>query len=242
VRRRATQTLKRPARQFLRRLGYEITAHEADSDLGMQNLLAARGIQTVIDVGANQGQYADHVRTLGFQGHIHSFEPGSAAFALLERASRQDPTWEAHQLALGSEAGVAELMVAQNSVSSSLLPVERAHLDAAPQSRTDSTERVTVSTLDRECERAEGPLLVKIDTQGYELPVLRGARDTMSRIAAVQVELSFAPLYAGQSSYLGLLTFLADAGFTPFQLIPGFSDPQSGRLLQADLVTVRETA
>ena len=241
ARRSAKQSFKRPARQILHRLGYEISATQADAVGGLARLLEAKQVRTVIDVGANQGQYADQVRHLGFRGRMHSFEPGAAAYAQLSRAARSDPTWTVHQLALGSEPGVADLQVSHNSVSSSLLAVEKTHVDAAPESRTDRTEQVRVSTLDAECAEVEGPVLLKIDTQGYELPVLRGASRLLDRVEVVQVELSFVPLYAGQSHYLELLGFLEDAGFAPFQLIPGFSDTRTGRLLQADLVSVRKT-
>ena len=81
--------------------------------------------------------------------------------------------------------------------------------------------------------------LLKIDTQGYEAPVLDGAGDLLSRFAAVSLELSFVPLYEGQQLYDQLTGRLRDAGFTLYCLDAGFGDPRTGRMLQCDGLFVR---
>ncbi|MCA1694626.1 MAG: FkbM family methyltransferase, partial [Actinobacteria bacterium] len=83
--------------------------------------MAQHGINVVFDVGANQGQYGQTLRALGFQGAIISFEPLGRAFRHLEAATEGDASWIAVNAALGEESGSRSLMVAGNSQSSSLL-------------------------------------------------------------------------------------------------------------------------
>jgi hypothetical protein len=83
-------------------------------------------------------------------------------------------------------------------------------------------------------------VLLKIDTQGYELEVLRGAPAMLARASAVQIEMSLAPLYEGQLLMRDLWQVLEDAGFELWTLVPVFVDPGSGRLLQVDAAFFRK--
>jgi hypothetical protein len=111
-----------------------------------------------------------------------------------------------------------------------------AHRTAAPGSDYVATEPVTVTTLAAVVEEHgldPARTMVKIDTQGFEDEVLRGAGDLVGRFAALQLELSFVELYAGQRLHDELVRDLGSAGYRIHQLEPGFSD-QQGRLLQVD--------
>lgn len=136
------------------------------------------GIDTVLDVGANIGQYGSALRASGFDGRVVSCEPLSQAFAQLSRRAKSDPRWTALQTAVGDCSGVLEINVSANSYSSSILPMADAHLEAAPGSHFIGTEKVPVTTvadlvLDQRVTPARA--LLKVDTQGYEGPVLDGA-------------------------------------------------------------------
>jgi hypothetical protein len=88
--------------------------------------------------------------------------------------------------------------------------------------------------IDQYVDSAEGGLL-KIDTQGYEMEVLRGARRSLTdKINAVQTELSLVELYDGQPLLLDVCNFLKQYNFNLRHIIPGFKDPISGALLQLD--------
>jgi hypothetical protein len=86
---------------------------------------------------------------------------------------------------------------------------------------------------------ATGTILLKVDTQGYEMEVLKGAGGLLGRTVALQLELSLVPLYEGAPTIAQMISFAADNGFELFNLIPGFRDKRSGRLLQADGFFVR---
>jgi hypothetical protein len=77
-------------------------------------------------------------------------------------------------------------------------------------------------------------IFCKLDVQGYESRVLAGAKELLKRIAGLQMELSLAPLYDGQSSFNELLDTMAQQGFEIYGFTPGFVDPRSGRMLQVD--------
>lgn len=232
------QKLKEPLRALFERLGYDIVPLERAEHEIFIGVMACHRIDLVLDVGANQGQYARRLRTLGFQGRIVSMEPGRDAFALLERRAGRDPLWDAKRLALGERSERLELRVSENSVSSSLLDVGDRHLAAAPDSRTTKSEAVQVEPLDS-LDVGGQRILLKIDTQGYELPVLHGAGGTLSRCRVLQLEVSLARLYDGQTDYIRLLEHVRDLGFNVVNLLPGFREATTGQLLQFDLLAER---
>jgi FkbM family methyltransferase len=238
-------TLKHQIRQLALRAGIDMHRYNAveSAQARLLHQLRTHDIDTVIDVGANDGGYGSLLRQGGYQGTIVSFEPLSAAHAGLLQATAGDPLWHvAPRLALGECAGQARINIAGNSASSSLLPMKGLHADAAPTSRYVGTEAVAVMALDEfthpALEQARNVLL-KIDTQGYEMPVLHGARRWMQRLAGVQLELSVAPLYEGQVLHGELMAHLAAQGLELWNLMPGFVDPASGRMLQFDGVFFR---
>jgi FkbM family methyltransferase len=201
-------------------------------------------IDLVVDVGANTGQYGRSIRALGYRGPIVSVEPQSACHPALEAASTSDGNWTFERCALGETDGTLELHIAGNSLSSSLLPMLNRHVDAAPSSKYVRSERVPVRRLDDVLADATGHerLWLKVDTQGYEWPVLRGADKTLARTAVLELELSLQPLYEGQMLLPEMLAGLSELGFALAALHEVFTDPASNELLQVDGMFVHRTA
>ena len=83
---------------------------------GLWDFLDTRKVDLVIDVGANAGQFAREIRSMGYRGRIHSFEPLAAAFAELEGHAARDPLWDVSNVGVGSRAGKLEINIARNSV------------------------------------------------------------------------------------------------------------------------------
>ncbi len=205
---------------------------------------AGSGVEVVLDVGANAGQFAQGLRRSGYQGRIVSFEPLSEAHAALSRAAADDPLWDvATRCAVGAAEGQAEINVSANSYSSSLLPMLAAHQDAAPHSAYRDKESCTVVTLDSFIARGfADPMTtfgLKIDTQGFEAAVLGGAGGVLSQVRVVLCEMSLVPLYDGAPSMTELSRLLAAKGYRCVALGPAFEDPRTGELLQVDGVFVR---
>jgi FkbM family methyltransferase len=231
----------------LRRAGFELHPYSPgpvpqEEDVRRVKLLRAIGVDLVLDVGANAGQYARRLRLAGYEGRIVSFEPLSDAFAALERNAARDPLWSARRVALGDEDGSSEIHVAGNSWSSSLLEMGERHLASAPESAYVASETVDVARLDSiwpdVVRDGEKPFL-KLDVQGFEMHALRGARENLDQVAGVQVELALTKLYEGDSPWREVVDHLEEKGFQLAGLEPGFEDPDSGRMLQADGIFIR---
>jgi len=210
-----------------------------------QLLLALRrfDIDLVLDVGANVGQFASEIRAFGFTGRIVSFEPLTAAHGRLREAAAGDSGWQVHsRCAIGDRDGEIAINVSANSVSSSLLPMTRAHVGAAGASAYVGRETVPLFRLDG----VAGPYLksaahpfLKIDTQGFEWQVLDGAAQSLPQLRGVLCELSLVELYEGQHLCREVVERLERAGFTLWNLQPGFADPRDGRTLQIDAAFFR---
>jgi FkbM family methyltransferase len=235
---------KGPIQRFVGAMGYEIVPKRKAHDQFVLGLIQRQGIDVLVDVGANQGQYARGFRERGFRGRMVSFEPLPQAFQRLRAASLRDGMWEVRRLAIGSHCGVVDLHVAANSVSSSLLPIGELHVQSEPTSRLVGIERVEMSTLDDQFaqDSSGAHFWLKLDVQGYEKMVLDGGRGVLARSRVVQCELSTRELYRGQSDYLEVLAELEQAGFSTVQLLPGFVDPRTGDLLQFDVIAARVDA
>ena len=200
-------------------------------------------IDLVIDIGANEGQFAQEIRAGGYAGRIISVEPMLAAHERLMRESQSDGNWHVHpRCAVGCEVGEIQLNIAGNSVSSSVLPMLAAHSNAAPESIYLGKETVPLTTLDlilpNYLEQARAPFL-KIDTQGYEWQVLDGANAVLPKVRGIMMEISFLPLYEGQLLWRECVDRIQADGFTLWALEPVFVDPANGRTLQMDALFFR---
>jgi|KBSMisStaDraftv2_1062788.scaffolds.fasta_scaffold605952_1 FkbM family methyltransferase len=230
----------RKLRDLLRGAGIEVhrrTIHNS-IDVQLERLLRGVGIDLVLDVGANAGQYAGGLRLLGYSGRIVSFEPLSTAHAQLSRAARPSAGWEiAPRMAIGDADGTVSIHMAGNSVSSSILDMLPAHERAAPGSAYVASETVPLRRLDGvagEYLAGARRILLKIDAQGYEDRVLAGAAGLLDRITAIQTELSLVPLYAGQLLFDEMRKRVEALGFELYAVFPGYVEERTGRTLQLD--------
>jgi FkbM family methyltransferase len=240
-------SLKHAIKMTALKFGLEVSRYNAveSAEARVFALLEHHRIDTVIDVGANDGGYGRLLRRGGYKGRIISFEPLEAEHRALSAAAEDDALWSvAPRMALGRENTELDIHVAGNSASSSILPMNRTHEAAEPTSRYVGVQRVAVRRLDEvdlPDVTPQARCLLKIDTQGYEMAVLEGAERLLQRLAGVQLELSLTPLYDGQALYLDLIRWLQERGFELWNVIPGFVDPVSARMLQFDGVFFRDS-
>jgi FkbM family methyltransferase len=198
-------------------------------------------IDLVLDVGANVGQYAMELRSLGYRGRILSFEPLPDAFAQLSAAAANDPLWEVRNAAAGLEAGRLEMHVSDNSVSSSLLPVNITSVAAAPGSKATHSVEVDVITLASLLANETGKrILLKIDTQGYEWQVLMGCGNAIDYVTALDVEMSLQPLYDGQALFDQVDKWIVARGYRRVGIDTSFWNRETGELLQLDGIYARD--
>jgi FkbM family methyltransferase len=238
-------TIAHSIRKLALKFGVEMAWHnpEESQKARFQVLLSHHKIRTVLDVGANCGQYGSELRGLGYPGSIISFEPLQSAHDKLTAVAAAQSRWiVAPRTALGSRDGQATINISGNSVSSSIFPMNELHVAALPQASYQGIETVPIRKLDSVITEItlEDNVFLKIDTQGYEKHVLDGARGLIPRLAGIQLELSLAALYEGQTDYLDLIHHVVGQGFELWNVIPGFCDSRTGRLLQMDGIFFRE--
>jgi FkbM family methyltransferase len=206
-------------------------------------ILVHHGIDSVLDVGANVGQYATRLRQGGWGGRIVSFEPLPDAHAVLEKAAAPDALWEiAPRMALGAGAGTVSLNVSAESDMSSTLPFVPEMADLLDSAAYTGTVTAPLARLDEvfgEYAGNTGRVLLKIDTQGTEAAVLEGASGVLDRIYGIQLELSIVPFYQGERTYLDMIAALGELGFQPALFIPGYFNQRSARLISMDGVFIR---
>lgn len=226
--------------------GWDLHRFSPASNASSQLLAALNHVQadTVFDVGANIGQFAQELRSVGFSGKIISFDPLTTAHAQLSKSAQSDAKWLVHpRIALGDHDGEIEINIAGNSVSSSVLPMLDAHSSAAVGSAyvaSELTPLVRLDSVSGQYLNASSRPFIKIDTQGFEWQVLDGAVDTLKQAQGVLLELSLAPLYNGQRLWLEMIERMRQEGFTLWAIQKGFTDPRTGRSLQVDGIFLRQ--
>jgi FkbM family methyltransferase len=229
---------------FLKRRGIQIAKYPND-DLTRRMLIVKNNkIDTLLDVGANKGQYAIQMRSLGYDKKLLSFEPQQDAFNVLKQVAAKDPQWEVYDYALGDENTKSLIHIADNSFSSSILNMLPTHLESAPESKYVGNQEIEIKRLDSIFDDLCSPtasVMLKIDTQGYEKNVIDGAFEVLKRIKIIQLEMSILPLYENEILYTEMIQYLKAKSFELFSLESGgFYDLTSGQLLQVDGIFVRK--
>ena len=210
----------------------------------LKALLSERRVDCVFDIGANRGQYALNLREVGFNGTILSFEPNMVLAPVLHAASANDPHWHVLPYALGEDEGTLTLHITEGDDLASALSVSdyaRATFAGVTDVRAD--EAVPVHRLDGvyadlAARHDFSRPFLKIDTQGYDLHVLRGAVGVLNHMVGLQTEVSFKPLYDEMPDVTESLAAIRAAGFEVAGMYPVVRDG-SGAMIEMDCVAVR---
>jgi FkbM family methyltransferase len=210
-------------------LGTAATDEHEDVPLGPE-------FRTVIDVGAHHGQFALFVARRYPRVRIYCIEPYEGSRRHLERVRGLLPQLEILPYAAAEDDATEELHLSRKTDSSSLLPILASYTSAFPGTEEAARVPVQTRTLDALVAdlHVERPTLLKIDVQGTELSVLRGAARTLESIDSVFVECSFIELYRGQALAGDVVAYLHDR----FLLsgVFGVVRDRRGEVLQADLL------
>lgn len=200
-------------------------------------------VSTVLDIGANVGQFALSLRAAGYRSRMVSFEPLTSAHAALCQATKGDEMWNvAPRMALGRDSRETAINIAKNLASSSLLQVKEKSIRAAPVSSFDDVESIIVRRLDDVVqEEWREPYGMKLDTQGFELQVLQGATKTLRQTSVLLTEMSLASLYEDGAKFAEVYLFLEQNGFRCIGFGEGFVDNFRNEVLQVDGIFIRES-
>ena len=206
------------ARKLLNRLGYEVVRsgqHPIANLMGLRNF----SINTVLDIGANTGQFATQAAEWFPGAAILSFEPIPEAYASLKtRVFPKAREFRAFNVAIGDFDGEAKMNATVNdTTSSSLLKTTTEFTDFLPVLAEQKVIRVEVRRLDslvREAGLALEPnILIKTDVQGFEDSVIRGGKETFKKASASIVEVIFDNYYERQATFSGIVHQFDELGF-----------------------------
>lgn len=192
-----------------------------------------RDFRTVIDVGASRGQFALFATVSFPQARILSFEPLDEPLADLRRVTGVRVI--SCQTAIGAETGTVAINVSRQDDSSSVLGIGEQQQRIFPGTEAVERREIPITTLDEAVDLPLArPALLKIDVQGLELEVLKGASATLAEIDEALIECSFTELYEGQAMADEVIAHALGAGLRLVG-IHGLHSTSSGGAVQADL-------
>jgi len=198
-------------------------------------------IRTIIDIGANTGQFASHIHEIIPNAMLYAFEPLQDCYEELVINLTGVMQFKAFNLALGNESGTTEIHRSEYSLSSSLLPMAELHKESFPFTRNETIQVIQVAKLDEIAHEMElqKPLMIKIDVQGFEDKVIAGGLQTITQADIIIVEMSIEPLYEGQSLFYDIYKTLIEQGFQYRGNYDQLCNPNDGRVLQVDGIFVK---
>jgi FkbM family methyltransferase len=219
----AVREIKKIISRAIRRLGYEVIplwqVQTYQNASYLRRLFEYLSIDCVIDVGANEGQYVDFLRAeVGYEGLICSFEPIPSLSSALRSRARNCDLWEIYPFALGAERGKQIFNVTSETALSSFLRADGQQIDMGKLTAIEKEIEVEVETLDSILpsiikNKNVNNIHLKLDTQGYDLHVLRGGDGVLSSLSSLQTEMSVRKIYRGMPNFRESIAYIEERGF-----------------------------
>ncbi len=207
-----------------------------------ENLLKLLDCNTIVDIGANKGQFTLVSRKCFPEATIHSFEPLDEPAKKFESLFLSDKNVFLHQVAIGPESKTTEINISAADDSSSLLPITELQVEIYPGTKKIDTVEIKEAPLRDYIgqEEIQLPALLKIDVQGYELESLKGCEDLLNNFSYVYVECSFIELYKGQAFAQDVFVYLNQHGLI-LKGIYNMSYDKDGNAVQADFMFIKNS-
>lgn len=214
--------------------------HRVAASTEHDHILRGLKIDTIVDIGANRGQFALCARRLFPEAEIYSFEPLSRPAGVFRAVFQHDPHVRLFQVAVAPARGCASMHVSRWDASSSILPIAAAQSANFPFTQETARESVATTPL-ADCLSADhlsANSLLKMDVQGFELQALRGSEALLDRFRFVYVEASFVELYVGQALATEVIAYLLSKNFR-LLCVANLAKGRSRRPIQADFLFAR---
>jgi FkbM family methyltransferase len=192
---------------------------------------------TIIDIGANKGQFSLASRYWAPKAKVISFEPLLEPSSIFFNLFKSDPNVLLHQVAIGQILEKKTMHLSAQMDSSSLLPMSASQVKLFPGTFEVGTVEIEVGRLCNYIDSSDiiVPALLKLDVQGYEIDCLEGCTELLDRFDYVYVECSFLELYVGQKLAGHVISFLENRNYS-LSSINNIYYGDDGLAVQADFL------
>lgn len=199
--------------------------------------------KTIIDIGANEGQFAGKISFIFPEAHIHCFEPLNQDYNNLANKFKDRANFSIYNFGLGDANEEKKIFRNEYTPSSSLLEMLDLHKSNFDYAVKVEPEIIKLRLLDDVFPGdIPKPLLIKIDVQGYEMHVLKGGEKAIRQADVCIIETSFYPLYKGQPLFDDIYEYFSQRGFRYAGNVEQLIAPSDNKVLQADAVFIKRKA
>lgn len=233
--------ISRPLSKLFKKLGYTITPNyymipPSKETKWIQEL----NIETIIDIGANEGQFIKKIGPILPNAQIFAFEPIQHCYNNL-LASTKGEKIIAYNLGLSDSSGKAEINISNNKESSSILNMKELHTSTFEESIFVAKETIELKRLDEvlSLSQLKKNFLIKLDVQGYEEKVIAGGELIFLSAAVLIVEVIFEPLYEDQWLFDDIYRYFVKGHFRFVGFAEQEYSPKTGIPLFADAIFIR---
>lgn len=226
-------------RRYLHKIGLDI--HRYDKRSSKFDYIKEIQIKTVLDIGANVGQFASEIRNILPDAKILSFEPIKDCFDKLNIKMQNDDKFYSFNYALGEEEREVEINKNEYLPSSSILTMSKNHTDLFPHTQKTTKEKILIKKMDEiiELKDLEKEILIKIDAQGFEDKIIKGGINIIKNSKAMLVETSFIELYKNQPLFDDIYKQLTEIGFTYKGGIQEKTNKKTGEIISEDSLFIQ---
>lgn len=205
-------------KKVFHRLGYDIRRVDASSHLELDLwiwLKKTQNIRTIIDIGANKGEFAQFLARYFNASSVYVFEPLPSCMPEIKTRLSNISNIKIFNLALSDYTGSECFYQNSYAPASSLMRVSNISKNEFPQTKGETPITVNIATLDDKIntDSLNKNVLIKIDVQGMEDRVIKGGQKVFSAAKCVLIEMSFVPMFVGQPLFEEVHTLLVDLGF-----------------------------
>jgi len=206
-------------------------------------ILNKLNINLVLDVGANTGQFGSFLRSIGYKGQIMSFEPCEESFTQLKEISKKDLKWAVNKQALGESKSQKKINIFNSSDLNSFLEVtdfgNKRFSERIKKNKTELVEVTTLNEILKNSEFKNKNIFLKMDTQGFDLNVFRGANKNYHKILGLMSEIPIQNLYKSTKNYHGVLQEYENNGFQITGMFPVSQNKDNNTIIEFDTVMIR---
>ena len=226
--------------------GYEILKKKKIQTINnhLQYIFNMAKIDYVIDVGANEGQFASSLRRNNYKGNILSFEPASKPFKKLVENSKHDAYWDVINLALGEKKESRKINVFEASDLNSFYEASELGKNRLNNGmKKIKTEMIEIKTLDsilKKIDLKNKNIFLKIDTQGFDLSVFKGSMKHMSMIRGLMSEIPVQKIYKTTQSYHDILKEYEAHKFQISGIFPVLQNKKNNTVMEFDCVMLKK--